>query len=57
MVNETATVEEQKNCLGCNKPLHKAKKYYRNGKYFCNKGCWKKAEDKRKAEAAEANKE
>ena len=38
-----AEVEKQTNCLGCNKPLIKGKVYYRNGKYYCNKKCWKKA--------------
>jgi len=38
-----AEVEKQTNCLGCNKPLSRAKTYYRNGKYYCNKKCWKKA--------------
>ena len=37
----TATVEEIKNCASCNKPLKKAKRYYRNGKYYCNKNCAK----------------
>lgn len=41
MADEKTTVEEAKNCAGCNKPLKRAKKYYRNGKYYCNKNCWK----------------
>jgi len=35
--------EKQTNCLGCNKPLKKTTRYYRNGKYYCDKKCWKKA--------------
>jgi len=35
--------EKQTNCLGCNKPLKKEKRYYRNGKLYCNKRCWRKA--------------
>lgn len=35
--------EPVKNCAGCNKPLKKAKRYYCNGKYYCNKRCHKKA--------------
>ena len=37
---ETVT-EPIKNCTGCSKPLRKKKKYYRNGKYYCNKNCFK----------------
>jgi len=40
---ETAAEEKQTNCLGCNKPLKKMNVYYRNGKYYCDKKCWKKA--------------
>ncbi|MDP3142969.1 MAG: hypothetical protein Q8N14_03360 [Candidatus Omnitrophota bacterium] len=29
------------NCAGCNKHLKKVKRYYRNGKYYCSKTCWK----------------
>jgi len=42
--------EKQTNCLGCNKPLKKIKKYYRNGKFFCSKRCWLKAVEKSKEE-------
>lgn len=35
-------VEKQTNCLGCGKPLKKIKRYYRNGKYYCSKKCWRK---------------
>ena len=35
-------VEAVKNCAGCNKPLKRAKRFYRNGKYYCNKRCSKK---------------
>lgn len=35
--------EKQTNCLGCNKPLRKLKSYYRNGKFYCSKKCWKKS--------------
>ncbi len=36
-------VEKQTNCLSCNKPLKKIKRYYRNGNYYCTKRCWQKA--------------
>lgn len=38
----TATVEKQTNCLACGKPIKKLKRYYRNGKFYCNKKCWLK---------------
>jgi len=53
-----AIVEVAKNCAGCKKILSQAKKYYRNGAYYCNKNCFNKksAEDaakvKEEAEAA-----
>jgi hypothetical protein len=48
-------VEKQTNCLGCNKPLRKLKRYYRNGKLYCSKKCWrdyikKQKEEKKKEE-------
>ena len=48
MANEAPSTEKKqdaggsvKNCAACNKPLKKAKRYYRNGKYYCNKKCAK----------------
>jgi hypothetical protein len=35
--------EKQTNCLGCNKPLKKVRIYYRNGKFYCTKRCWRKS--------------
>ena len=29
------------NCTQCNKRLNRKTQYYRNGKYFCSKRCWK----------------
>jgi hypothetical protein len=40
---ETKTAEPQANCPVCNKHLKKKTRYYRNGKYYCDKKCWKKA--------------
>lgn len=37
--------EKQTNCLACNKPIKKLKRYYRDGKYYCSKKCWKKAKE------------
>ena len=36
------TKELQTNCLGCGKPIKKLKRYYRNGKFYCSKKCWRK---------------
>ena len=33
-------------CSSCNKRLSKKTWYYRNGKYFCKKGCWQTAAKK-----------
>jgi predicted transcriptional regulator len=35
--------EKQTNCLACGKPIKKLKRYYRNGKFYCNKRCWRKS--------------
>jgi len=42
--------EKQTNCLACNKPIQKLKRYYRNGKFYCNKKCWHKAVKSKKEE-------
>ena len=42
--------EKQTNCLACNKPIKKLKRYYRNGKFYCNKKCWRKSTLKSKEE-------
>lgn len=51
MANEQATTqavppaeakpEKQANCLACSKPIKKLKRYYRDGKFYCTKACWK----------------
>lgn len=33
--------EKQTNCLSCNKPIRKLKRYYRDGKFYCSKKCWR----------------
>ena len=45
--------EVRKNCPACKRALKRAKRYYREGQYYCNKNCWAKA----KAQPAEADKE
>ena len=47
-------VEEVKNCPACKKPLKKARKFYRNGAYYCNNNCFKKVQATAKAAAKEA---
>ena len=39
---QPAAEEKQTNCLSCNKPLKRIKRYYRNGKFYCTKKCWLK---------------
>lgn len=63
MADEQATKEAPKtgaepikNCAGCNKPMKKAKRYYRNGKYYCNQKCYKKTSKASVAEPAPADK-
>ncbi|MBI5143530.1 MAG: hypothetical protein HZA30_00480 [Candidatus Omnitrophica bacterium] len=44
--------EKPSNCAGCSKSIKKKRWYYRNGKYYCTKRCWKNAlskEEKPKA--------
>ncbi len=45
------SAENLKNCAACGKPMKRAKRYYRNGKYYCNNNCFKG-----KGKAAIANK-
>lgn len=47
------TAEELKNCAACKKPVKRAKRFYRNGRYYCNENCWRKTKVK-VAEATEA---
>ena len=42
--------EKQTNCLACNKLIKKLKLYYRDGKFYCSKRCWRTFIDKSKAE-------
>ena len=45
--------EEMKKCGHCKKPVMKAKKYYRNNKYYCNQNCWRAAKQKAIKDAQE----
>lgn len=42
MPKEALPIEKQTNCPACGKPIKKIKRYYRNGKFYCNKKCWRK---------------
>lgn len=51
----------KKVCVNCSKPAKRIKYYYRNGKFFCGKNCFKlydkkQKEEKLKIEAEEAKK-
>ena len=46
-------VEEVKNCPACKKPLKKARRFFRNGAYYCNSNCFKKVDATAKAAKAE----
>ncbi len=48
--------EVRKNCPACKKALKRAKKYYRNGDYYCNKNCWAKAQSQQGQEAGKEEK-
>ena len=51
---QAPVVEEVKNCPACKKPLKKARRFYRNGAYYCNNNCFKKVQATAKANAADA---
>ncbi len=44
--------EKQTNCPSCNKLIKKLKRYYRNGKFYCSKKCWRAFIDKSKPEGS-----
>lgn len=50
-----AKVERPANCVVCNKSIKLRKRwYYRNGKYYCTKRCWKTAVKKEEEKPREA---
>jgi uncharacterized Zn finger protein (UPF0148 family) len=51
---QAPVVEVVKNCPACKKPLKKARRFYRNGAYYCNNNCFKKVQSTAKAEAESA---
>ena len=50
MAGEKETIKRDENCAQCGKPLKRKTEYYRNGRYYCNKRCWKKTKEKPKEE-------
>ena len=48
--------QEQTNCLICNKPIKKLTRFYRDGKFYCSKKCWRTAKEKAKKEKETAKK-
>jgi len=48
-----AVAEVVKNCAGCKKPVKKARRYFRDGKYYCNYNCWRNSKAEKAAEAKE----
>lgn len=55
-VQEQPKPEEQTNCLICNKPIKKLTRYYRNGKFYCGRKCWRTAKEKAKKESQKTDK-
>ena len=57
VVKETKEPKEAKekeggrsqNCTQCKKRLSRKQWYYRDGNYFCSKGCWKASKEKKAA--------
>ena len=52
---QAPVVEEVKNCPACKKPLKKARRFYRNGAYYCNNNCFKKVQAEAQAKTVEAD--
>jgi len=52
-ITAAPAVEKQTNCLACNKPLKKIRRYYRDGKFYCTKKCWSDFIDKTQKEEKE----
>lgn len=64
LAEQTQAAPEEKsariNCGACGKPVKRIKRYYRNGKFYCDKNCWrkaiKKAKDAKEAKEKEGSK-
>lgn len=42
---------DRANCANCNKSLRRVDQYYRDGKYWCGKKCYKKFKEKESQES------
>ena len=51
MAEQTESTDVIRNCTECKKVITRARRYYRNGAYYCNKNCFKKKMAKDAAEA------
>ena len=51
MADKKEDAEAMKNCIECKKSISRAKRYYRNGSFYCNKNCYKKKMAKEQAAA------
>ena len=49
-----AAPEVVKNCAGCKKPVKRARRYFRSGKYYCNFSCYRKSKAAAASESAAA---
>jgi len=45
-IETTKSEGKSRNCAFCNKVLKRKYWYYRNGKYYCKKKCWKEEQKK-----------
>ena len=53
MADKNEMAEAAKNCAECKKSISRAKRYYRNGAFYCNKNCYQKKVAALAAKAAE----
>ncbi len=42
-------------CTTCNKSVYRSRWYYRNGAYYCNKRCWRQAQQEATSAAGKAS--
>ena len=45
-----AVQETNVNCPVCNKTIKRLRRYYRDGKMYCSKKCWRTVKEKAKEE-------
>lgn len=54
---ETPKAEKQTNCPICNKPIKRLTRYYRDGKFYCARKCWRQTQEKSKQERSKEEKQ